>query len=136
MRKLLFATLLATTTLVAQQIPIPAFSVTSTAPLARGFWFQAPVDFVITGLRVPNEAGQPVQAVEVIDLGTQAPPSFPATTLGTQLFYANNQPSNQVLATSIAVTATRMAQLAAPPERMTMGFILVPPSPCRTGRMV
>jgi hypothetical protein len=45
---------------------------------------------VITGLRVPNEGLVSWQAVEVIDFGV-APPSFPNTLQGTQLFYSNNQ---------------------------------------------
>ena len=105
MRNTLLAILFAAGCAVAQQVPIPPFSATSTTPLSRGFWFLAPVNFSITGLRVPDEAGVGTQAVEVIDFGTSAPPSFPAVAAGTQLYYANNQPSSTILNVSIPITA-------------------------------
>ncbi|MCC7066004.1 MAG: hypothetical protein IT456_24625 [Planctomycetes bacterium] len=88
----------------AQQLPMPAFSGTYIAPLTRGFHFTAPVDFVITSLQVPDEANVGVQAVEVLLLPS-TPPVFPGTTTGTQLFYANNRPSNQSIPVSIPVQA-------------------------------
>ena len=83
---------------------MPAFSGTYIAPLTRGFHFTAPVDFVITSLQVPDEANVGVQAVEVLLLPS-TPPVFPGTTTGTQLFYANNRPSNQSIPVSIPVQA-------------------------------
>jgi hypothetical protein len=101
---LLAATLLAAGAATAQ-IPIPAFGNTFTSTLTRGFWFQAPVPFVITGLRVPNEALQSFQVVEVIDLGAAAPPAYPATVNGTQLFYNNSTATGTVISTSIQINA-------------------------------
>jgi hypothetical protein len=87
---------------VEAQLALPDFGLTHTATVTRGFWFRAPTAFVITGLRVPNEALVSWQAVEVIDFGV-APPSFPNTLQGTQLFYSNNQAATTVIPTSIAI---------------------------------
>src|SRR5215831_5057022 len=85
---------------VAQQMPIPAFvSTFSSTAATRGFWFQSPVTCIITGVRVPDESLQGVQTVE-IDRLASAPPAYPATIAPTQLFYANNQPSANILPTN------------------------------------
>jgi hypothetical protein len=89
---------------VAQQIPIPPFVSTFSGALTRGFWFQSPVPCIITGVRVPDESLQGVQCVEIDRLAT-APPAYPATIAPTQLFYANNQPSANILPTNILVNA-------------------------------
>lgn len=39
----------------------------------RGYWFTAPTDFLITGLRVPDETNAGVQNVEVVRLHSQPP---------------------------------------------------------------
>lgn len=85
------------------QIPIPAFGSTFTSTLTRGFWFQAPTGFVIQGVRVPNEGAQPFQVVEVIDLGPAAPPAYPGTVTGTQLFYNNSTASGNIIPCNIAI---------------------------------
>jgi hypothetical protein len=104
MRIALFAVLgLAGATLA--QIPVPAFGSTFTSTLTRGYWFQAPVSFFITGLSVPNEALQPFQVVEVIDLGTTPPPAYPGTVTGTQLFYSNSSAGGSLISTAIPVIA-------------------------------
>ena len=46
--------------------------------MTRGFWFQAPGPFSMTGLKVPDESGHGMQNVAVYNLGA-APPSFPTT---------------------------------------------------------
>ena len=69
----------ATVAIAQTPIAIPAFSSTFTSSLTRGFYFQAPVACIITGLEVPNEALQPFQVVEVLDLGTTPPPAYPTT---------------------------------------------------------
>ncbi|MCA8950775.1 MAG: PKD domain-containing protein, partial [Planctomycetes bacterium] len=99
--------LLALAVLGRAQAPIalPAFGNTFSGTLTRGFWFTSPVDCVITGLRVPNEAAQPNQVVEVVDLGTVPPPVFPGTVTGTQLFYDNATPAGTHIPTSIALVA-------------------------------
>jgi len=46
---------------------------------SRGYWFVAPTDFTITGVRVPTDAGSGVQNIAVIRLAAN-PPVFGATT--------------------------------------------------------
>jgi hypothetical protein len=85
-------------------LPIPPFNNTfSSAALTRGFWFQAPTSFVISGLRVPDESGHGLQNVQVFRL-TAPPPIFPTTTnnlVSLGRFIA--QPSANVIPTSISV---------------------------------
>ncbi|MFY9341760.1 MAG: hypothetical protein WAT39_04685 [Planctomycetota bacterium] len=100
---LALSTLLAGTAVA--QITLPAFVSTYTAPQTRGFWFQAPTTFVVTGLQAPNEAGQPFQALEFIDLGLAPPPAYPATVVGTQLHYSNNTAGGSIVPTSIVCVA-------------------------------
>jgi hypothetical protein len=58
-------------------LPNPAFSSTHTSRLnTLGFWFVAPVDFTILGLRVPDETNHGLQNVEVVRLAA-APPALP-----------------------------------------------------------
>jgi hypothetical protein len=84
------------------QIPLPTYGNTFTANLTRGYWFQAPVGFTIQGLSVPNEASQPFQVVEVINLGA-APPAYPGTVVGTQLFYDNSTAGGSIIPCNIPV---------------------------------
>lgn len=84
------------------QIPLPSYGNTFTANLTRGYWFQAPVGFTIQGLSVPNEAAQPFQVVEVINLGA-APPAYPGTVVGTQLFYDNSTAGGSIIPCNIPV---------------------------------
>ncbi len=105
MRSALFLSVLSCVTAFAAaqtQIPIPAFNRTFSGQLTRGFWFQAPTTFVITGVRVPDESGQGVQCVEISRM-TSAPPAFSSTIQPTQLFYANNQPSASILPCNVLV---------------------------------
>jgi hypothetical protein len=90
---------------VSQGMPLPPFGSTFASALTRGFWFQAPVDLRIEGLRVPNEAAQPFQVVEVIDFGTTPPPVWSATGTGTQLFYDNASAAGTVIPCSLQVPA-------------------------------
>ena len=41
--------------------------------ITRGYWFTAPTDFLITGLRVPDEAGAGIQNVEVVRFDSPPP---------------------------------------------------------------
>ena len=88
-----------------QQMPLPAFTNTFTGTQTRGFYFQAPADALISGLEVPNEAGQPFQVVEVIDFGATAPPVFSASVIGTQLFYNNNTASGQIIPAAVPLVS-------------------------------
>lgn len=102
---LAFAVLGLASTALAQQIPIPAFGSTFTSTLTRGFWFQAPANFLIVGLKAPNESAQPFQTLEVIDLGTTPPPAYPGTVVGTQLFYTNSDVGTSIVSTAIPCVA-------------------------------
>jgi len=93
---------LALASTAAAQLPLPAFGSTFISSLTRGYWFQAPVGFTIQGLRVPNEANQAFQVVEVIDLGA-APPAYPGTIVGTQLFYDNSTAAGNIIPCAIPV---------------------------------
>ena len=46
----------------------------------RGYYFQAPCDFVITGLRVPTEADPGAQNIAVVKFNNGAPPLWSGTT--------------------------------------------------------
>jgi hypothetical protein len=105
MRHLLFCGVLALAGTVQAQMPLPAFGNTFTATLTRGFWFQAPTTFFITGLRVPNEANQAWQVVEVINFGATPPPTWPTVLPGTQLFYDNSTPAGTIIPASILINA-------------------------------
>ncbi len=101
----LLALTLASTAVTAQQIPIPPFSNTFSAISGtRGFFFQAPVAFAITGLRVPDETLNGSQNVEVFVMSSR-PPTFSTNATGGSVFYAANVPSTQIIATAIPVAA-------------------------------
>lgn len=104
MRTAIFLAALTLASTATAQIPIPAFGSTFIGAATRGFWFQAPTGFVITGLRVPNEAAQAFQVVEVIDLGASAPPAYPGTVNGTQLFYNNSTAAGNIIPCNIVIS--------------------------------
>ena len=60
-------------------IPLPNQSGTYTGN-TRGYWFQAPTDFTITGVRVPTTASTNNQHIEVVRFNSGAPPAFATTT--------------------------------------------------------
>ena len=59
------------------QIP-PQASVYSGA--TRGYWFEAPADFTIVGLRVPTDASSASQNIAVVRFNGGAPPLYSSTT--------------------------------------------------------
>ena len=76
-------------------MPMPAFSNTYTYTFSRGFYMQAPVDFTIVGLQVPDESQNGTQNV-VVYKPVALPPYIPGTTGGLQFFKAG-EPSNIVI---------------------------------------
>jgi len=63
------------------KMDLPAFGSTfSSATATRGFYFTAPYNGSIGGLRVPDEFGAGVQNVEVVRFNAGVPPVFPANT--------------------------------------------------------
>ena len=84
------------------QVPLPAQSSTFSTN-ARGLWFTAPADIVITGLRVPTDASSAPQTLEVVRFNS-APRAYPASSNGfTSLFRVVNDASTGILPVSIPV---------------------------------
>jgi len=82
-------------------IPLPAFNSTfSSASLTRGFYVQAPVDFTVVGLRVPDESKHGKQNVVLFN-HTSAPPAWSATVNLTPLFTKFNEPSANIIPCSV-----------------------------------
>ena len=84
------------------QVPLPAQNSTFSTN-ARGLWFTAPVDIVITGLRVPTDASSAPQTLEVVRFKS-TPRAYPASTNSfTSLFRVVNDASSGILPVSIPV---------------------------------
>jgi hypothetical protein len=84
------------------QLPLPPQNSTFSSN-ARGLWFTAPADIVITGLRVPTDASSAPQTLEVVRFKS-APNAYPASTQDfTSLFRVVNDASSGVLPVSIPV---------------------------------
>jgi len=69
----------------------------------RGYWFEAPVNLTITGLRVPiTVTGD--QNIEVMRFNSGAPPAYPGTTSDyTSLYYISGEAGGALLPTTIVV---------------------------------
>ncbi|MBX3378261.1 MAG: S8 family serine peptidase [Phycisphaeraceae bacterium] len=91
----------------AAPMELPAFGSTfSSGTLTRGYFFTAPYNGAIQGVRVPNEAGETIQNVEIVRFTAGAPPVFPTTTNSfVSLGRFDNQPANQVISCNIPVAA-------------------------------
>ena len=83
MKKFMFVSLVvlvSMSTVNADLMLLPEFERTfSSSDMTRGYWFEAPADFVITGLRVPDESGNGTQNVEVVRFA-DLPPMHPGFT--------------------------------------------------------
>jgi hypothetical protein len=77
-------------------VAVPAFASTFSGGLTRGLWFKAPLDFQIVGLRVPNEARQTQQAVEVFKRSTP-PADFGSSSTGGRIFYKAGVPAGEII---------------------------------------
>jgi hypothetical protein len=70
----------------------------------RGFWFTAPVNFIITGLRVPTDIGMDgPQNIELLRLNSPPPIFSESTNDFTSVFYARGIDSPDFIATHIKV---------------------------------
>ena len=88
--------------LAQTQIPLPPQN-SSFSTNARGLWFTAPADIVITGLRVPTDASNAPQTLEVVRFKS-TPRAYPASTNSfTSLFRVVNDASSGILPVSIPV---------------------------------
>lgn len=72
---------------------------------ARGFWFTAPVNFTIVGLRIPIEAGTSSQTVEVVRFPGAVPVYSSMSTNHVSLGRFTNQPGSTFITTSIPITS-------------------------------
>ncbi|MCZ7556700.1 MAG: T9SS type A sorting domain-containing protein [Bacteroidia bacterium] len=94
--------------LLAQtMMPLPAHASSYTGYI-RGYWFQAPTDFVITGVRVPTDASTSQQSIQVMRMDPAAPPptscSTPPNPLNfVTLGYWPNVPGTNIIQTNILV---------------------------------
>ena len=77
----------------------------SSASETRGLHFQAPTDFCIRGLNVPNEMSQELQNVEVFVVDTEPAVWSSFSSSGGSVFYASSEPADQTIATLIDVEA-------------------------------
>ncbi|PLX25615.1 MAG: hypothetical protein C0600_11745, partial [Ignavibacteria bacterium] len=89
-------------------MPLPPHSSTYTSSMIRGFWFQAPVDFKIVGVRVPTNASSAAQNIQLFKMGG-SPASicvYPTlTTNYTTLGYWTNVNSTAMIPCNILVQA-------------------------------
>lgn len=88
-----------------QHLNIGSHQSTYTSTTSRGFWFTAPISFIMVGVRVPLNVGTQPQTIQVIRL-TTPPPSYPGTTTSfSTLAYFKAVPGTSFLAVNIAVSA-------------------------------
>ncbi|MEQ9168629.1 MAG: hypothetical protein RLO12_20390, partial [Fulvivirga sp.] len=88
----------------ATQIPLPG-QITTYNGNVRGFWFTAPIDMKITGLRIPSGAGAGSQNIEFFIFPTPPPP-FPGTiTNYTSAIYIQGAPNGVIQNVDIDVSA-------------------------------
>ncbi|MCB2205321.1 T9SS type A sorting domain-containing protein [bacterium] len=97
--------LLSGSTLEAQtMIPLPNYGNTYTASQVRGFWFTAPTDFVIVGVRVPTDVGTTPQSVQIIKFAN-TPPAYPTTATGTTLGLWTNVTGTNIISCYVEINA-------------------------------
>jgi hypothetical protein len=89
----LFA-LCALASIATAQIPIPpATNNFALGNTIGGFWFQAPGNGNLAGIRMADTAGLALQAIEVVDFGGTAPLAFPAMNQGAVLYSNRTTPA-------------------------------------------
>jgi hypothetical protein len=76
-------------------MPMPPFTNTYSYTYTRGFYFQAPIDFTIVGMQVPDESKDGKQNVAIYRHAT-APAYIPGVK-GNLVFYKGGEPSNVVI---------------------------------------
>ncbi len=85
------------------QVPLPNQGSTFSGNV-RGYWFQAPVDFWITGIRVPTDANTGNQNVAILRFNNGAPPLWSTTTNDfATLGYWPSVPGTDIIDTCIQV---------------------------------
>ncbi len=81
---------------LAAQIPMPSYVRTFTSTMSRGYYFQAPMPFVITHVQVPDETKQGLQFVGIYKLPS-APPPYSQTIPATPAFYSSGVKSDKII---------------------------------------
>lgn len=76
-------------------IPISTYTYTYSYTRTRGFYFQAPVDFTIVEMKVPDEKNHGTQHVAVFKPAAQ-PPTYPASAYTPPLFYGTGPSSKKI----------------------------------------
>lgn len=73
----------------------------------RGYYFTAPIDFIMTGLYVPTEANTGTQNIEVLLFDNQTPPPLWSTTTNafTSLGYWSNYSATDTVKVCFAISA-------------------------------
>ena len=86
-------------------MPIPPHvSIYSAA--VRGYWFTAPTNFTIIGLRIPPEAGSGTQNIQVVKINDVPPVAWPTLSINfVNLAYLQNGANGVILPVSINVSA-------------------------------
>jgi hypothetical protein len=77
-------------------IPLPSFGRTYSSSMTRGLFLQAPIDFTVVGLRVPDEKQHGKQNV-CLYKHTSAPPAYSGTVPLTPLFSKFGEPSANII---------------------------------------
>lgn len=86
-------------------MPLPAHS-TVWSSSVRGYWFTAPTNFTITGLKVAAEAGTGLQYIHVMKINDAVPVVFGTTSTNfTTLTYISGATNNVTQTVSIPVVA-------------------------------
>ncbi len=85
-------------------IPVPRHRYTYSNKFTRGFFFQAPTAFTITGLQVPDTKNFGKQNVAVYKMKGK-PPAYPSTASGGLLFFKAGAPSATQIHTRISFQA-------------------------------
>ncbi|HHI79692.1 MAG TPA: hypothetical protein ENK02_06900 [Planctomycetes bacterium] len=93
----LFSTLfLALCASLNAQLPLPKYQRTYSASMTRGYYFQAPTSFVITGLQVPDEKKIGKQNVALYRMAKR-PPAYSQSISVKPLFFAAGVDSAKVI---------------------------------------
>ena len=86
-------------------MPLPAHASVYTGNV-RGYWFTAPVNFTITGLRVAAQAGTGLQYIHVFKINDPVPVVYSVSSTNfTTLAYIQGAPNNVIQTVNINVVA-------------------------------
>lgn len=101
---MLLAMLVSTGSFAQTMIPLPAHDRVYSSQ-ARGFWFTAPCNFTITGVRVPADAGTGDQYIQIIEILDNPPVVYGTISSNmTTLEYIAGAPNGVIQNVSIPVT--------------------------------